>query len=135
MIEAINKTNYHISSSFIKKTLNYSIKYLKIKNPVLSVVFVTPITIKKLNLIYRHKNKTTDVLSFSYHYDKNNLDGEIVICYSIAKQQARQFKHTVNQEIIKLLVHSLLHLVGYDHQNINSAKKMEKIENNIIKNI
>ncbi len=135
MIEVINKTNYHISSHFIKKTLNNAIKFLKIKNPVLSVVFVTPIIIKKLNLTYRQQNKITDVLSFSYSYDKNNLDGEIIICYSLAKKQAKEFKTTINQEIIKLLVHSLLHLIGYDHQNDNSAKKMEKIENIIIKNI
>ncbi len=135
MIEINNKTNYRISSRFIKKILNDSIKYLKIKNPVLSVVFVTPAIIKKLNSTYRKKNKITDVLSFSYHHDKNNLDGEIIICYSVAKKQAKEFKHTINQEITKLLVHSLLHLIGYDHQTINTAKRMEKIENNIIKHL
>ena len=81
MIEITNTTNYRVPRQFILKTLKHSISYLQIKNPVLSVVFVMPATIKKLNLNYRHKNKITDVLSFSYQYDKNNLEGEIIICY------------------------------------------------------
>jgi len=132
MVEIINKTHYRLPRPEIKITLARTLKYLSIKSADVSVVFVSPNQIKKLNAQYRKKNQPTDVLSFAYQSDKNNLDGEIIICYSIAQRNAKEFKHSTASEIKKLLVHSLLHLVGYNHKASKSAKQMEKLETEIL---
>ncbi len=134
MIYINNQTVYRLPRQTIQRVLRSAANYLKLKNPELSVVFVTPQQIKKLNQQYRGKNQPTDVLSFSYEFDKSKkrLEGEIVICYSLAAKQAAQYGHSVKQEIIKLLIHSLLHLIGYDHQTDYQARRMEKMETKII---
>lgn len=133
MIYINNQTTYHLPRSAIKAALQLAIDYLELKNPELSVVFVSPQLIKKFNQQYRHKNKATDVLSFDYtHNKKDKLEGEIVICYRLAAKQARQYGYSVKDEIIKLIIHSLLHIMGYDHQTDSQARRMEKLEDKII---
>ena len=91
-----------------------------------SVRFVDGPTIKELNAQYRNVDKETDVLSFPLgengEYDKN-LDtgalllGDIVINVSRAVEQAEMYNHSLQREIGFLTVHSMLHLLGYDHEN------------------
>lgn len=127
MIEVANRTKFYISQKLIKQILAKAASHLPIKAMDLSVVFVNPAEIKKLNKKYRNKDKPTDVLSFVYQYQKKYLDGEIIICYSLAKKQAVEYNQAIDAEIIKLLVHSLLHLTSYGHQ--------EKLEQKIIKKL
>jgi probable rRNA maturation factor len=135
MIEYVNTTKNRLSRKETIATLNRAIKYLKIKKADLSVVIISESDIKRLNKKYRKKDKATDVLSFTYSNKKDALDGEIIICYSIAKANAKKFGHSLAAEIKKLLIHSLLHLVGYDHKKNSDALKMEKLEERIIKSI
>lgn len=91
-----------------------------------SVRFVDSATIKELNAQYRNINEETDVLSFPLgengEYDKN-LDtgalllGDIVINVARAMEQAEMYNHSLQREIGFLTVHSMLHLLGYDHEN------------------
>lgn len=91
-----------------------------------SVRFVDSATIKDLNAQYRNINEETDVLSFPLgengEYDKN-LDtgalllGDIVINVARAMEQAEMYNHSLQREIGFLTVHSMLHLLGYDHEN------------------
>ena len=76
-----------------------------------SVAFVDDDAMKNLNRKFRHKNRTTDVLTFPAE------DGcEIVISLDQARRQARQEKHSLATELRYLLVHGLLHGLGYDHE-------------------
>lgn len=88
------------------------------------VSFVTKEEIKQLNCDFRNKDSVTDVLSFPLGengvYDinpENNMKllGDIVICTDVAIEQANTYGHTVQREICFLTVHSMLHLLGYDH--------------------
>ena len=133
-IKIFNQTKFRIPRQLILSTLSRALRYLKIKDSSLSIAFVNQSTIRKLNFEYRKKDKATDVLSFTYFYDKNKLDGEIIICYSIAARQSKKYGHSVSREIIELLIHALLHLVGYDHHNRKQAQSMEELEDKIIKN-
>ena len=91
-----------------------------------SVRFVDSATIKELNAQYRNIDEETDVLSFPLgengEYDKN-LDtgalllGDIVINVARAMEQAEMYNHSLQREIGFLTVHSMLHLLGYDHEN------------------
>lgn len=132
MITVVNHTRYQVPQKLVKTVLNKSCQALKIKATELSVVFVTSAEIRKLNQTYRRQDKATDVLSFAYEYDKKRLNGEIIICSELAKQNAREYHHSVNQEISRLLIHSLLHLIGYDHKKAGAAIKMKALENKII---
>ena len=90
-----------------------------------SVSFVSNNEIKKLNRIYRNINRTTDVLSFPLmvnRKDESNDDtgivmlGDIVISLETAVKQANMYAHSIEREIGFLTVHSMLHLLGYDHE-------------------
>lgn len=104
-----------------------------------SVSFVDNAEIRQLNKIYRDKDKSTDVLSFPLGengvYDVNNetgayLLGDVVISMETAVKQANIYGHSLEREVGFLTVHSMLHLLGYDHETsaLDAAKMHEKEE-------
>lgn len=104
-----------------------------------SVSFVDNAEIRQLNKIYRDKDKSTDVLSFPLGengvYDVNNetgayLLGDVVISMETAVKQAHIYGHSLEREVSFLTVHSMLHLLGYDHETsaLDAAKMHEKEE-------
>lgn len=120
------------------------------ENVEVSVNFVDEETIKELNKTHRDVDKVTDVLSFpnltksvnqklsefeeEKKFDDGNLFlGDIVICKKRARQQAKEFGHSMKREVCFLVLHGLLHLLGYDHMNEQDEKLMfgtaEKILN------
>lgn len=91
-----------------------------------SVSFVSNAEIRNLNKIYRQKDRVTDVLSFplgvngKYDISKETgyaLLGDVVISLETAMRQAEMYGHSLEREIGFLTVHSMLHLLGYDHEN------------------
>ncbi|MDE2037950.1 MAG: rRNA maturation RNase YbeY [Patescibacteria group bacterium] len=85
----------------------------------LSLVFVSPSRMKKLNAIYRDKDEPTDILSFPLA----DGEGEIYISPSEARKQAKEFGRTYPNFIAFLFIHGCAHLKGYDH-----GSTMERIE-------
>jgi probable rRNA maturation factor len=83
----------------------------------LSIAFVDDATMRGLNRKYRRKNKTTDVLTFP---------DEIVISLDQARRQARDEKHSLATEVRYLIVHGILHALGYDHETDDG--EMDAIE-------
>ena len=105
----------------------------------ISVKFVNDEEIQALNKEYRNIDKATDVLSFPLgengEYDLNNdtgayMLGDIVISIDHAIAQAETYGHTLEREIGFLTVHSMLHLLGYDHENggLEAVRMREKEE-------
>ncbi len=113
---------------------------LKLKDSwEISLALVGDSVMKKLNRIYRGENRVTDVLSFSERDSQTKFGspnhrylGEIIICYPQAKRQAKQFNHSLNQELEMLLIHGFLHLLGHDHQKVEEALVMRQLENKIL---
>lgn len=110
----------------------------------ISVTFVDNDEIAKLNNQYRNKPNATDVLSFPLGengvYDKNQetnayMLGDIVISVEKAQEQARLYGHSLQREIAFLTVHSMFHLLGYDHENggIEAVRMREKEESVLMK--
>ncbi len=99
--------------------------FANIKNAVLgkkyelSIVFVGPTEIQRLNREYRGKDYVTDILSFPL----TESAGEIYICRSKANQKSKEYERTPENFLLFLLVHGLLHLKGFDH-----SSKMDKEE-------
>lgn len=105
----------------------------------ISLTLVTPSQIKDLNRDYREVDKITDVLSFPQFDDMNDLPeqgelclGDVVICIDKVKEQAEEYGHSYERELLYLFVHSLLHLVGYDHMEEEQKKDMRKREEEIM---
>lgn len=105
-----------------------------------SISFVDDNEIRLLNKQYRGIDKATDVLSFSMlagdEIIKHSLPillGDIVISVQSALRQSNEFGHTLEREIAYLTVHSMLHLLGYDHLNKEDKKRMREREKEIMK--
>jgi len=102
----------------------------------LSILIVDDREMKRLNSIYRAKNKTTDVLSFPLYNsireipsDREAAIGDIVINLDAANRQAMEYGVSRDEELRRLLIHGLLHLLGYDHErNRYQEKKMKRKE-------
>ena len=132
MVEINNKTKSKINLSLVKKTVNKFLRKHKLSKKEVSVAFVGEARMQELNKRYRKKDKVTDVLSFS---GENSFLGEIIINYPQIKQQAKKFNNKSDQELVFILVHGLLHLIGYDDKTETGRKKMEKLGKDFIKSI
>ena len=130
-VEINNKTKNRIDLSLVKKTGGKFLQYKNKEKFDVSIAFVGDSEMRKLNKRYRGINKTTDVLSFS---GEEGFLGEIVISYAQIKRQAKEFGNKTKDELIFILVHGLLHLLGYDDRTEAGRKKMERLGAEFIKN-
>jgi probable rRNA maturation factor len=95
----------------------------------LSIVIVNDAQMRVLNRTYRAKDKPTDVLSFSQLEGEGISEslGDVVIATQTTKRQAAEYGVTVPQEFLRLLIHGILHLHGYDHEQV-SAKEVRDMQ-------
>ncbi len=96
----------------------------------LSVVLTDDDQIKELNTEYRGIATPTDVLSFPQ--EDEYILGDVIISLPTAQRQALQGGRTLNEELCVLLIHGILHLLGYDHEEDNEAEAMEAREAQIL---
>ena len=108
----------------------------------ISLTLVDAEEIQQLNRDYRNVDKVTDVLSFPQFDDLNDLpeDGEImlgdvIICRQRAEEQAEEFGHSVEREMVYLFVHSVCHLLGYDHMEDEEKAEMRAKEESVMEQI
>lgn len=135
-LEINNQTKARIPRKKLEDILILVNKKLKIKKKnKVSLAFVSPFQIKKLNKQYRKKDQVTDVLSFEEldFPDPEGSMGEIIICSARAISQAKEFKHSFAKEVVRLTLHGYLHLLGYDHIKNSEAEIMEGLEEKIMK--
>jgi len=101
-----------------------------------SISFVDNEEIHDLNRKYRGKNEPTDVLSFPVDFESpevgEKLLGDIVISTEKIVEQAEEYCNSVSREMIYLLVHSMLHLMGYDHMDEENKKIMRRKEEQVM---
>lgn len=107
---------------------------------IVDVTIVDNETIKNINRDYRKIDKPTDVISFAFFDDDNELKndgipnslGQIIISYEKAEEQSHLYKHSLEREISFLFVHGLLHLLGYDHMNSHDTLIMFSLQDEIL---
>ena len=131
MIEINNLTTIQIDEEFLGKVCQKVLESEDKKASDLSIALVGQGRIRELNKRYRGKNRVTDVLAFP----NNEFGlGEIVICLREIKKNAKRFSSTFEKELARVLIHGILHLLGYDHEKSNAqAKKMEGKQNYYLK--
>lgn len=100
-------------------------------------------TIQQINKEYRKIDKVTDVISFAFEDNDEKLNyqdqmrdlGEIFICYDKALEQAKEYDHSLEREMMFLCLHGFLHLLGYDHMTLEDEKVMFALQDEIMEDI
>ena len=136
MIEINNLTSDKINKKFFKKIIEKVLKKEKKNKKNLSVALVEEKIIRNLNKKYRKKDLPTDVLTFGKGKKFINIPhlGEMIICPKIVRKNSRKFKVTFKKELIRVLVHGILHLLDFDHEKSQiKAKKMAEKEEYYLK--
>jgi len=132
-LEINNATKEKIDAKILKTAAKVFGEKMKINKQTVSVAFVDQAKIKKLNQQYRGLNRVTDVLSFA---DSGQSLGELIICYSQIKRQAKRMRQAIQTELVFIFIHGLLHLVGYDDATDKGRKEMtglgKKLSNQIL---
>jgi probable rRNA maturation factor len=105
----------------------------------LSLAMIGNAAMQELNARYRHKNYPTDVLSFPSAKNlptEVRLLGDVIISVEKAAEQAKQRRRTLDQELATLLIHGIVHLLGYDHErSAKDARVMSRIEKKITREL
>ncbi len=130
-----NQNKIKIDKRKIRSAVLKILKNLECADKEISINFVDDEKIKQLNKQYLGKDKATNVLSFSLREDEyGNINpqvlGDIIISVETAQKDAAYGNLTIDQEIDFLIIHGLLHLLGYDHENTTKKEtsKMRKKE-------
>lgn len=150
LVEINNKTRSKIDLVLVKRALVNFIKWYhqqprdltgnknKLKRgkkksvTEVSIAFVGDRTIKQLNKRYRGIDRVTDILAFVNDYNSIDLTaaqflGEVIIDYQQIKRQAKKYGHSVKQELLFILIHGLLHLLGYDDKTEEEKERMKNL--------
>ena len=112
----------------------------------LSLLITDDATVRELNKKYLGKDKITDVLSFALEADKRSGAaagfvmppgeiihlGEVIVSYPKAAEQAEERNHAVEDELALLVVHGVLHLLGYDHDKPAREREMRSLEQRVL---
>ena len=105
----------------------------------ISLTLVSLEEIRELNRDYRDVDRETDVLSFPQFECVEDMPefgelclGDVVICLDKVEEQAKDFGHSFERELIYLFVHSLLHLLGYDHMEEDEKQEMRQREEQVM---
>jgi len=127
MLDIDNQTPKNISEKYLSQVSELILKQEEIKNnPVINLILVDGQTIQVLNKKYRGSDKRTDVLSFPLEIPGVPILGDIIIDIDMAEEQKGE--NSLIEEIQYLLLHGILHLLGYDHLNKKENEIMKKKE-------
>jgi probable rRNA maturation factor len=130
---------------WVKKMVRQILKAEEVVPPYeVSLVFTDSETVKQLNRDYRGVDEPTDVLAF-YMLPQNEVEdsfalppdgvtrlGEVIISYPQAVEQAREQGHSPERELALLIIHGILHLLGYDHEEPEQESKMREREKELL---
>lgn len=131
----------------LEKKIQKILDHLGYANFDIGIWFTTNATIKKYNKQYRNKDKATDTLSFPYHYnlvagkrikavsvDDKNL-GDIIISPDYVQKDAKTANIPFEEQLDRVIIHSICHLLGYDHETDSDYKEMQKREDELYKKL
>ncbi len=136
-VEIYNLKQYNIAVAEIVKLVKSVLKKENKADSYLNIILTDNVTLQKLNKKYRQQAKTTDVLSFPFGDDFSLMDqkalGDIYISVPQAEKQAKEYNHSLRREIAFLTTHGVYHLLGYNHDDDNAAKKMFEKQEEVLK--
>ena len=123
--KVVDKKKIHSLVKEISNELKFSLINLEIN-------FISSENIHQLNKTHLNHDYTTDIITFDYSDDFVQLDGEIFISVDDAETNSKKFKVNLKEELARLVIHGILHLLGFDDQSINDKKNMKRMENKLL---
>ena len=122
----VDKRTVHSIVKLISSELNLNVKSLDFN-------FISSETIIEVNKNYLKHNYSTDIITFDYSDEKNILDGEIFISIQDAVENSKKYRVSSDNELLRLIAHGILHLIGFDDTTDAKRKKMKIAENDLVK--
>lgn len=124
-----NEFGYKEDYSYLDAVISIALKKENVENAVFSVIFVDEERIRKMNRECRGMDRVTDVISFAFEEagvfcPECRFLGDIYVCIPRMEEQAREYGHSVKRELSFLVVHGILHLLGYDHMTKSEEEVM-----------
>jgi len=126
-------TSKFIQKKNIHKIIHKLSKYFGLRIISFEINIVSDEIVLELNKKYLKHNYNTDIITFDYSQIRTNLEGEIFISFEQAEKNSRRFKNSFESELKRLVIHGVLHLVGYNDSTKNEKSKMSKLENEFLK--
>ena len=119
-----------------KSIIDYILNIEQINFYEISVIFTSDIYVSDLKKKFFLKDQWTDVIAFPLHRDKSEkIEGEIYISMPTAKENADKFNQAYENELSRLIIHGVLHLLDYSDKSYKEKQNMFKMEENILKEI
>ena len=125
MQNKIKKSKVHDLIKSLSVELNFLVSNLEIN-------FISGEDIHAINKSYLKHDYTTDIITFNYSDSLQQIDGEIFISIDDALSNSKKFRVTLSDELVRLVIHGILHLLGYDDQNLTDKKIMKRLENKLL---
>ncbi len=123
-----NTTRTKISEAGVRRVVEEVLKAERVQGPVqVSVLLCGEGAMRGLNARYRKRDYPTDVLSFAQDEadrETGGLLGDVVVCLPVAGRQAKEYGHSTWAEVVLLLVHGVLHLLGYEDGRPGDRQEM-----------
>ncbi|KAB2662364.1 MAG: rRNA maturation RNase YbeY [Verrucomicrobia bacterium] len=112
-------------------------RLLRLDHAVIGFQFVSSRRMAEVNWDYLQHEGPTDVITFGYEPAKKNegAHGDIYICVEVAESQSTEFGTSWQQELIRYLVHGILHLLGFDDQQPAQRRTMKREENRLVRHL
>lgn len=120
-----------IGSSLFHECVHIVCRHARRRKAAVSFVLLDDERIRELNRAYLEHDYATDVITFSLG-EPGALDGEIYIGVDVAVRQAREYGVPVREEVARLAIHGLLHLLGYDDRDAGSAAAMHQVQERLV---
>ncbi len=121
----LKKSKVHDLIKSLSVELSFTISNLEIN-------FISGERIQTINKTYLKHDYTTDIITFNYSETLQKIDGEIFLSLDDALSNSKKFKVTLSDELVRLVIHGILHLLGYDDQNLTDKKIMKRLENKLL---
>lgn len=123
--KTLDKFLFHKLISLLKKDFDFNIESLLIN-------FVTSDYLLKINKEFLRHNYLTDIITFDYSKKKMMFDAELYISLQDASRNAKKYRKSLEQELIRLVIHGVLHLLGYDDKSPKKQAVMKEMENRLL---
>lgn len=136
--EVVNKTRkYKINKKEVKYTVEHIVqKFSNAQNINIDIAFVGKNRIRKLNKDFRKIDKVTNVLSFIIDdIPSKELTGEIVICPEKVEEEAKKLGNNFPDYALFIMIHGVLHILGFDHEKEEERLRMEKLEESLFSEV
>lgn len=121
----LNKIKVHYLVQSLSTELTFSLLNLEIN-------FISEESILDINKRFLKHNYSTDIITFNYSGEAKHIDGEIFISIDDALINSKKYKVSISEELVRLVIHGVLHLLGYDDQTSSDKKIMKRLENKLL---